>query len=356
MNGYIKLFRQLIDWEWYSDWKVTRTFIHLLLLANFKDGNWRGQGVKRGQLITSYPKLSKALGLSIQELRTCFKKLKSTNDINSKPTGKNLLVTLVKFDVYQSNDMTEQHDDNRESTGLQQDSNTIATGLQQQRNNEKKERIKKEESFDRRTNLNLPFDVVSSNQTLNAIFEDPTNAIQLVKETFQIDVAEIDVKIAIQSFSTVAIASYDAYRGIRTIEKLKNKFIEWIPKSIKYQKTQTSANCDNKPEALDLEAYLLQHFREKDLRHFKQDGDFDRWEKQLQDSKFKLSNIAKTKSNKNFTTMFLFDCCYMSLGNRLNGSNEQRRIESLSRWYGNLSDYNQNQGDLRSLLKAKPQC
>lgn len=220
----------------------------------------------------------------------------------------------------------------------------------------KENKESKETFFDKRINKNLPFDVVTSSQTIKALFEGNDKAIILVKETFGIDVTDNDIKIAIHTFSTVAVSRYDKYKGIRSVEKLSNLFIKWIDSSIKYQKTQDSANCDNKPEVLDLEAYILQNNRPKDLKHMKRDGRFERWEKQLLDSKFKLSNIAKTKKNKNFTTMFLFDCCHMTLGNRLNGSNEQRRIESLIRWYEKLSDYNQNHGNLRELLKAKPQC
>jgi hypothetical protein len=213
---------------------------------------------------------------------------------------------------------------------------------------------KEEDSFDKRINLNLPFDVVTSSQTIKAIFEDTTLAIQRVKEIYQIEATDQDVKTAMHTFSTVAVASYDPYKGIRTVEKLTNKFLEWIPKSITYESKPKRTN--GKDESTDLETYILQHYRPVDLKHMKNDGRFDRWNKQLQESKFKLSNIAKTKTNKNYTTMFLFDCCYMTLGNKLGGSNEQRRIESLNRWEKSLSDYNRNQGDLRNLLKARPQC
>jgi hypothetical protein len=65
MNGFIKLHRQLLDWEWYSDNNTFRVFIHCLLKANYKDKNWKGIQIKRGQFVTSTSKLSTELGLSI---------------------------------------------------------------------------------------------------------------------------------------------------------------------------------------------------------------------------------------------------------------------------------------------------
>jgi len=140
LNGYIKLHRQLIEWEWYNDRKVKEVFIHLLLLVSFKDGNWRGQGIKKGQLVTSYKTLSKDLGYTLQELRTVFKKLKSTNEVNTIATGRNLIVTLVNFGTYQSDERIEQHDSNTITTGLQHDSNTESTSKQQHRKNVNKDK------------------------------------------------------------------------------------------------------------------------------------------------------------------------------------------------------------------------
>ena len=40
-GNYIKLSRGLLDWEWYTDINTTRLFIHMLLKANWKDGNFK---------------------------------------------------------------------------------------------------------------------------------------------------------------------------------------------------------------------------------------------------------------------------------------------------------------------------
>jgi hypothetical protein len=41
----------------------------------------------------------------------------------------------------------------------------------------------------------------------------------------------------------------------------------------------------------------------------------------------------------------------MPLGNSLGGSNPERKQESFERIFKKLSDYNQNQGDMRQLVK-----
>lgn len=39
MDGHIKLFRKFLDWGWYQDINTKVLFIHMLLKANWKDGN-----------------------------------------------------------------------------------------------------------------------------------------------------------------------------------------------------------------------------------------------------------------------------------------------------------------------------
>lgn len=104
MEGWICLYKKLVNWEWYQDGNTCRLFIHLLLLANYEDKYWQGQLIKRGQLVTSLEHLSDDLGLSVQQIRTSIKKLKSTGEITSKATNKYTLVTVERYEDYQSNE------------------------------------------------------------------------------------------------------------------------------------------------------------------------------------------------------------------------------------------------------------
>lgn len=101
---FIKLFRSLLDWEWYDDMKVTRLFIHLLLKANFKDSLWRWIEIKRWENLTTLSLLSQETWLTVRELRTCINKLKKTNEITVKSTSSFSIIKLNNFDKYQTED------------------------------------------------------------------------------------------------------------------------------------------------------------------------------------------------------------------------------------------------------------
>jgi hypothetical protein len=78
--------------------------MHLLLKANHKDNTHRGQLVKRGQLITGRYKLSGETGLSERQVRTALDKLLATNEVTSKTTNKNSLITILNYDLYQNSE------------------------------------------------------------------------------------------------------------------------------------------------------------------------------------------------------------------------------------------------------------
>ena len=104
MEGWIKIHRKMLDWEWYNDNNTKILFLHLLLTANHKEKKWRGQIIKRGQKITSIQHLAEETRLSVRQVRTSLDKLKSTHEITIKTTNKNTLVTIEKYNDYQGKD------------------------------------------------------------------------------------------------------------------------------------------------------------------------------------------------------------------------------------------------------------
>lgn len=102
-QGHIKIDRRILNWEWYSDSNMVHVFLHLLLTANYSDSRFQGILIKRGQVLIGRLKLATALGLSERQIRTCLEKLKSTNEISIKTTNKFSIVTICKYDSYQSN-------------------------------------------------------------------------------------------------------------------------------------------------------------------------------------------------------------------------------------------------------------
>ncbi len=100
-TGWVKLHRQLLNWEWYNDVNTTRVFLHLLIVANHKDNKWRGIDIKRGQRLTSVSALASETNLSIKNIRTSIKRLKSTNEVASYSTAQHTVFTMVNYDLYQ---------------------------------------------------------------------------------------------------------------------------------------------------------------------------------------------------------------------------------------------------------------
>lgn len=101
IKGFVKIYREILDWEWYKVSTVKDTFLHCLFKANIEDKKWQGISVKRGQFVTSYAHLAQETGLSIQNVRTAVKKLKKTGELTTKPHGKFTVVTVNNWNRWQ---------------------------------------------------------------------------------------------------------------------------------------------------------------------------------------------------------------------------------------------------------------
>lgn len=140
-NGWIKLHRKFIEWEWFKMPGMTRLFIYLLLTANHKDKKWRGQIIKRGQLVTGIKSLQNATGLSVQMLRTRLKHLESTSEIKRKSTHHFSLITICNFDEYQGSKKRA----NTQLTNDQQSNNNQTTTTNKYKTDENEKNEKKKE-------------------------------------------------------------------------------------------------------------------------------------------------------------------------------------------------------------------
>lgn len=102
-QGWVKLHRKIIKWEWYSDINVCRVFLHLLLTANHEDAKWQGIEIARGQKLTSREHLAQETNLSTMQVRLALTKLKTTREITSKTTNRYTVITIVNYDFHQQN-------------------------------------------------------------------------------------------------------------------------------------------------------------------------------------------------------------------------------------------------------------
>ena len=123
MEGWIKLHRKFLDWEWFDDRKTSHLFLVCLLHANHDGNRWRGVDIPRGSFVSSYPKLAELAGLTIQELRTSLSKLKSTGDLTVKSTSKYSMFSITNYDLYQGEQQAKQQTSNRRATTNNNDKN-----------------------------------------------------------------------------------------------------------------------------------------------------------------------------------------------------------------------------------------
>lgn len=127
-GGWIKLHRQILDWEYYDDIKCFKLWMHLLLKCNIEDGKKAyGFTLKAGQMITTLPKLSAETGLSEREVRTALDKLTKGRQIVQKTTNKFRVITVENWAFYQG--VGQQSD--RQTTDKTQESGQTNDSLKQ---------------------------------------------------------------------------------------------------------------------------------------------------------------------------------------------------------------------------------
>ena len=101
-EGFIKLYRKMLEWGWYDDGPTKDVFIHLLLIASYEDKFYRGIPLERGQVVTTVKEMSVKLGLTTQQTRTALTKLISTNEVTKKATSKFTVYTINNYADYQA--------------------------------------------------------------------------------------------------------------------------------------------------------------------------------------------------------------------------------------------------------------
>jgi len=161
-NGWIKLHRRILNWEWYKNDNIFRVFLHLLLTVNHEEKKWQGIMIKSGQKITSYGHLAEELNLGVQSVRTALSRLKSTDEITIKTTNKYTMITILKWKNYQQ--LTSKLTINQQSTNNQLTTNK----------NDKKE---KKEKKDIVASSDIPF---SLEEEINKLDNSPRRDLKLI--------------------------------------------------------------------------------------------------------------------------------------------------------------------------------
>lgn len=103
MEGWIKLHRKMLNWEWMDEPNMVALFLHCLLKANYEDKLYKGELVRRGEFVTSLSKLSEETGLTVRQARTALDRLISTQSVTKWISPKNrTIIRVIEYDKYQS--------------------------------------------------------------------------------------------------------------------------------------------------------------------------------------------------------------------------------------------------------------
>ena len=141
-DGWIKMYRVFLEWEWYSETNMVRLFLHLLLKANFEDKRWRGIVIRRGQLVTSISNLHTETRLSERAVRTCLDRLVKTGEIDKQTTSQFTIITICKYEEYQQVEEGKRQTNDRQATNERQASDKRTTNERQQHKNIRNKEIK----------------------------------------------------------------------------------------------------------------------------------------------------------------------------------------------------------------------
>lgn len=123
-SGYIKLYRSLLNWEWYDDINTKTVFLHLLLTVNIAKRQWHGITVPCGSRVSSYAVLAKETRLTERQVRTAISHLETTGELTRYKYPNFTVFAINNYDKYQL--LTD------ETTGQRQGNDKVATGQRQQ--------------------------------------------------------------------------------------------------------------------------------------------------------------------------------------------------------------------------------
>lgn len=142
-DGFIKIFRSLLDWEWIDSPSMLTVFIHCLLMANWRDGRYHGQTIERGSFVTSYDHLAKQTGLSRSTVYRCIQKLEKTGEIETQVKQSYTIIKVRNYALFQQSDETGWNENETQVKRKRNASETQAKPIEEVKKERTKEVIKK---------------------------------------------------------------------------------------------------------------------------------------------------------------------------------------------------------------------
>lgn len=128
MDGWLKLYRSILDSAVFQDAEVLKVWIWLLCNVAFEQHDTICYGkvihLKQGQIATGRKKIAQCTDLNETKVYRALTALKSLGNIEIKATNKYSIITVVNWDKYQ--------DENGNRTANEQQTNSKTTTEEQQ--------------------------------------------------------------------------------------------------------------------------------------------------------------------------------------------------------------------------------
>lgn len=128
MDGWLKLYRSILDSAVFQDAEVLKVWIWLLCSVAFEQHDTICYGkvihLKPGQIATGRKKIAQCTDLNENKVYRALTVLKSLGNIEIKATNKYSIITVVNWDKYQ--------DENGKRTSSEQQNNSKTTTEEQQ--------------------------------------------------------------------------------------------------------------------------------------------------------------------------------------------------------------------------------
>lgn len=219
-NGWIKIHRQIKEWQHYQEPTVLLVWIDLLLSANAKDGWWKGKRVRRGELFTSVATIAENTGLDAKTVRKALDKLEATGEIRREATNAGSKIIINQFSKFQSSGNNPQQNPQRIPQQTPQQ-NPQLIPYQQEIN---KERIIEGENID-----DIPPTRTREKDDFSAIESPDTQAAELVM--MRMGWSRADYQNAVRDFKATCAADGITHE---TDQDIVNHFRNWTMRRYRY--------------------------------------------------------------------------------------------------------------------------
>ena len=145
-NGFVKLFRKLVDWKYAQFPNAVALWVHILIRANWKDGYFMGHEIPRGSLATSMQGLAEQTGMNRSTVIKWIKRFEDDGQIECVRTQRFTIIKVSNYRAFQDVDSDGYQQLNQQLNQQLGQQQSQQQGQHNRRKKEEKE-IKKERSI-----------------------------------------------------------------------------------------------------------------------------------------------------------------------------------------------------------------